>query len=83
MTNPTIEVLRVPVESGGGLGVNVNGVQQVWIKPEYRPALLAALLEDAGAVKVHAISTTDGMVFKATAFSSSAWLLPIPEGAEG
>ncbi len=89
-----IEVLRVPDEripsqvckgdgkwrdvSEGDLMVVVGGNLTHGIPSEWKPALLAALLEDAGAVKVDVFD--DGFMCVAeniTVPAGSCWLLPI------
>ncbi len=92
-----IEVLRLPDERrqassklwpADSLMVEQDGLPVVIVRPEWKPALLAALLEDAGAVKVVADNAgrIEGPVpalwipghGKRTQF----WLLPVPEDTE-
>ncbi len=63
-TDPKIEVLRVPDERRseesdrfpeGTLVGLYGGIRMFHVKPEYQPALLAALLEQAGAIRVRAL----------------------------
>ncbi len=92
-----IEVLRVPderrsEESGrfpeGTLIGLYGGIRMFHVKPEYQPALLAALLDDAGAVKIEicgpgeamsaAISIRNPLDAPAN-LVGPAWLLPARE----
>ncbi len=84
-----IEVLRVPakwwIDETGWLQYTARG--GAWVEsfaPPEKPALLAALLEDAGAVKVdieyeNRAQYTVWTVSDKRLTDGPGWLLPIPE----
>ncbi len=82
-----IEVRRVPdkrisaYNAGlcceGTLVFVMNGAEVYTIDPEWHPALLAALLEGAGAVRTDAAGVIASA--RVSAFGSRFWILPVPE----
>ncbi len=83
-----IKVLRVPDEQMNSVEVNesypdgtliVRGPERtsLIVLPDEKPALLAALLEGAGAVRTDAAGVIASA--RVSAFGSRFWILPIPE----